>query len=106
MMQGGVRVMGFKELVSDEVRRIEQALPHSDRAIAALSDEDLTAHIEMLKELYRELHLVGVHFEVFRQHLERESERRKASKGLAGIIEKFIGASVKPEPELRFKRRF
>jgi len=41
--------MGFKELVSDEVRRIEQALPHSDREVATLSDEDLTAHIEMLR---------------------------------------------------------
>jgi hypothetical protein len=29
--------MGFKELVSDEVRRIEQALPHSDREVATLS---------------------------------------------------------------------
>jgi hypothetical protein len=33
--------MGFKELMSHEVGRIEQALPHSDREIAALSDEDL-----------------------------------------------------------------
>jgi len=96
--------MGFKELVSDEVRRIEQALPHSDREVATLSDEDLTAHIEMLKELYRELHLVGVHFEVFRQHLESEAERRKMNKGLAGIIEELIGTNTRPEP--KFKRRF
>jgi hypothetical protein len=92
--------MGFKELMRDEVRRIEQALPHSDREVATLSDEDLTDRIEILKELYRELHLVGVHFQVFRQHLESEARRREMNKGLAGVIEKLTGTS-RPT----FKRR-
>jgi hypothetical protein len=92
--------MGFKELLLDEVRRLDQVLPHSDREIVALSDEDLTARVEMLKALYRELHLVGVHFEVFRQHLEIEVEGRKMDKGLVGIMEELIG------PEVKFKRRF
>jgi hypothetical protein len=91
--------MGFKELMADEVHRIEQALPHSDREIEALSDEDLAAHIETLKELYAELHLISVHFQVFRRHLESEAERRRTSKGLADIVEGLIGAP-------RFKRRY
>ena len=90
--------MGFKELMSNEVRRIEQALPHSDREVEALSDEDLATHIETLKKLYGELHLVGVHFEGFRRHLENEAERRKANKYLDEYLAS-MGAAV------GFKRR-
>jgi hypothetical protein len=93
--------MGFKELMADEVRRIEQALPHSDREIKALDDAELAAHVETLKDLYVELHLMSVHFQVC-QHLEMEVERRKERKvdmRLADAMEEFLGAP-------RFKRRF